>query len=64
MEHWTQFSISTLSLAIVVVLIILNHFPVRIFNTIAHSSVHVLVTVVQISFSKLLLAIIDVFVSA
>ena len=51
-------------LTIVVVLIILSHFYVRLSNRIAHSSVQVLVTVVHLSFSKLLLAIIDVFTSA
>ena len=48
-------------LIIVVVLIILSRFFLRISNRIAHSSVQVLVTVVHLSFSKLLLAIFDVF---
>ena len=48
-------------LTIIVVLIILCHFSLRFSNKIAHSSVQVLVTVVHLSFSKLLLAIIDVF---
>ena len=48
-------------LTIVVVLIILSHFSLRLSNKIADSSVQVLVTVVHLSFSKLLLAIIDVF---
>ena len=51
-------------LTIVVVLIILSRFSLRLSNQIAHSSVQVLVTVVHLSFSKLLLAIIDVFTSA
>ena len=51
-------------LTIVVVLIILSHIYVRLSNRIAHSSVQVLVTVVHLSFSKLLLAIINVFTSA
>ena len=51
-------------LAIVVVLIILSHFSLKLSNRIAHSSVQVLVTVIHLSFSKLLLAIIDVFISA
>ena len=51
-------------LTIVVVLIILSRFSPKVSNRIAHSSVQVLVTVVHLSFSKLLLAIIDVFTSA
>ena len=51
-------------LTIVVVLIILSRFSLRLSNRITHSSVQVLVTVVHLSFSKLLLAIIDVFTSA
>ena len=51
-------------LTIVVVLIILSRFSLRLSNRIAHSSVQILVTVVHLSFSKLLLAIIDVFTSA
>ena len=48
-------------LTTVVVLIILSHFSLRFSNRIAHSSVQVLVTVVHLSFSKLLITIIDVF---
>ena len=48
-------------LTIVVVLIILSRFSVRISNRIAHSSVQVLVTVVHLSFTKLLLTIGDIF---
>ena len=48
-------------LIIVVVLIILSRFSVRMSNRIAHSSVQVLVTVVHLSFTKLLLALSDVF---
>ena len=47
-------------LAIVTVFIILSRFSLRLSNRIAHSSVQVLVTVVHLSFSKLLLAIVDV----
>ena len=48
-------------LTLVFVLIILSRVSLRFSNRIAHSSVQVLVTVVHLSFSKLLLAIIDVF---
>ena len=48
-------------LMIVVVLITFSRFSLRLSNMTAHSSVQVLVTVVHLSFSKLLLAIIDVF---
>ena len=51
-------------LMIVVVLIILSRFSLRLSNRITHSSVQVLVTIVHLSFSKLLLAIIDVFMPA
>ena len=50
-------------LTIVVVLIILSRFSLRLSNRIAHSSVQVLVTVVHLSFSKLLLSIINAFTS-
>ena len=48
-------------LTLVVVLIILSRFFLRLSNKIADSSVQVLVTIVHLSFSKLLLASIDVF---
>ena len=48
-------------LTIVVVLIILSRFSLKLSDRIADSSVQVLVTVVHLSFSKLLLAIVDVF---
>ena len=48
-------------LIIVVVLIFLSSFSIRISNRIAHSSVQVLVTVVHLSFTKLLLTIGDIF---
>ena len=48
-------------LIIVVVLIILSHFSLKLSNKIAHSSIQVLVTVVHLSFTKLLLALSDVF---
>ena len=52
-------------LIIVVVIIIINQFSVRLFNRVAHSSVvQVLVTVIYFSFSKLVLAVINVFSSA
>ena len=51
-------------LTIVVVLIILSHFSVRLSNRVAHSSVQVLVTVIYLSFSKLVLAVINVFTTA
>ena len=51
-------------LTIVVVLIILSHFSVRLSNKIAHSSVQVLVTVVHLSFGRLLGAIINTFTPA
>ena len=51
-------------LTIVVVLIIVSRFSLRISNRIAHSSVQVLVTVVHLSFTKLLLTIGDIFTSA
>ena len=51
-------------LTIVVVLIILSRYSTWLSNRISHSSVQVLVTVVHLSFSKLLLAIIDVFTPA
>ena len=50
-------------LTIVAVLIILSRFSLRISNRIAHSSVQVLVTVVHLSFTKLLLTIGDIFTS-
>ena len=51
-------------LIIVVVLIILSRYSTWLSNRISHSSVQVLVTVVHLSFSKLLLTIIDVFTSS
>ena len=51
-------------LTIVVVLIILTHFSVRLSNKIAHSSVQVLVTIVHISFGRLLGSIINTFTPA
>ena len=48
-------------LIIVVVLIILSRFSIRISNSIAHYSVQILVTVVHLSFTKLLLTIGDIF---
>ena len=51
-------------LTIVVALIILSRYSTWLSNRISHSSVQVLVTVVHLSFSKLLIAIIDVFTPA
>ena len=51
-------------LSIVVFLIILSRYSLKISNKIADSSVQVLVTVIHFSFSKLLLAVIDVFTRA
>ena len=51
-------------LTIVIVLIILSHFSPKLSNRIAQSSVQVLVTVVHISFSKLLLQLINVMTYA
>ena len=48
-------------LMIVIVLIILSRFSHRLSNRIAHSSVQVLVTVVHLSFSKLVLKTVAVF---
>ena len=51
-------------LTIVVVLIIFSRFSVKLSDRIAHSSVQVLVTVVHLSFGKLLGSIINVFTFA
>ena len=48
-------------LTIVVVIIILSRFSLRLSNKITHSSVQVLVTVIHLSFTKLLLGLFDVF---
>ena len=48
-------------LTIVVVIIILSRFSLRLSNEIANFSVQVLVTIVHLSFTKLLLALSDVF---
>ena len=48
-------------LIIVVFLIIISRFSLRLSNRIAHSSVQVLVTVVHLSFTKLLLTIGNIF---
>ena len=49
---------------IVLVLIVLSHYSTWISKTISNSSVQVLVTVIHVSFSKLLLAVIDIFSSS
>ena len=51
-------------LTIVIVLIILSRFSPKLSNRIAHSSVQVLVTVVHLSFSKLILQLINVMTPA
>ena len=51
-------------LTIVVILIILSRYSTWLSNRIARSSVQVLVTVVHLSYSKLLLAVINVFTSS
>ena len=51
-------------LIIVVILIILSRYSTWLSNKISHSSVQVLVTIVHLSFSRLLLTIIDVFTSS
>ena len=51
-------------LAIVAVVILLSHSSVRLSNKIADFSVQVLVTIVHLSFTKLLLAVINVFTPA
>ena len=51
-------------LTIVVVVIVLSQYSLKISDRIAESSVQVLVTVIHLSFSKLLFALIDVFTSA
>ena len=49
--------------AIVIIIIIASRYSIRISNRISHSSVQVLVTVLHLSFSKLLLAVMDVLTS-
>jgi predicted outer membrane repeat protein len=49
-------------LIIVIVIIIISHYSVKFSNRIPHSSVQILVTVLHLSFSKLVLVIIDVFI--
>lgn len=48
-------------LSIVIFLIIISRFSVKVSNRIAHSSVQVLVTVVHLSFAKLLMSLMIVF---
>ena len=48
-------------LTIVAVLIILSRFSIRVSNRIAHSSVQILVTVVHLSFSSILVLLVDTF---
>ena len=51
-------------LLIVGILIVLSHFSTKVSNRLSHSSIQVLVTVVHLSFTKLLQAVIDVFSSS
>ena len=51
-------------LVIVLVLIVLSHYSTWFSKTISNSSVQVLVTVIHVSFSKLLLAVTDIFSSS
>ena len=59
-----QFVFPLYLLTIVIVLIILSRFSPKISNRIAHSSVQVLVTVVHLSFSRLILQLINVMAYA
>ena len=49
---------------IIAFLVLLSHFSTRVSNKLSKSSVQVLVTIVHLSFTKLLEAVIDVFGSA
>ena len=51
-------------LTVVVIVIILSRKSLKFSNRISHSSVQILVTIIHLSFSNLLLIIIDVFTSA
>ena len=51
-------------LSIVVVIIIISRYSTWLSNRTSHSSIQVLVTVVHLSFSKLLITLIDVFTPA
>ena len=51
-------------LAIVILLIIVSRYSIRISNKIADSSLQVLITVVHLSFAKLILSLMEVFASA
>ena len=64
MESSSQFNISTLSIDNSCCPHYLQSFSLKPTNTIAHSSVQVLLTAVQFSLSNLLLANIDVFTTA
>ena len=58
------FTLPLYLLTIVIVLIILSRFSTRFSNRITHSSVQVLITVVHLSFSKLILQLINVMTYA
>ena len=64
MESWSQFTISILSPANSCCSYYCQSVSVRLSNRVAYSSVQVLVTVVYLCFSKLVLAVINVFTSA
>ena len=51
-------------LLVVIFIIILSHYSTRISNWTSHLSVQVLVTIIHLSFAKLLIAILDVFTPA
>ena len=51
-------------LLVVIFIIILSHYSTRISNWTSHLSVQELVTIIHLSFAKLLIAIIDVFTPA
>ena len=63
-KAFLAFMIPLYLLTIVIVLIILCRFSPKLSNRISHSSVQVLVTVVHLSFSKLLLQLINVMTYA
>ena len=61
MESWSQFTISTLSPDNSCCPNYPQLFSLRLSSRIAHSSVQVMITVIHLSFTKLLLALFDVF---
>ena len=61
MESWSQFTISILSPDNSCCPYYPQSFSLRLSSRIAHSSVQVMITVINLSFTKLLLALFDVF---